>query len=1515
MQYIFLTGQKIISSLLILVSLLTISSLSAAAQENTTQLKFKQLTTTDGLSQSYVFSIVQDKHGFMWFATQDGLNRYDGFEFVHYRHNVDDPKSLADNYVRTLFIDSNDNLWVGTKNGLSKYDAQKNNFINFRHEEDRESESLSDNVIWDIYEGKTQNEENEFLVSTSTGLHRFNPDSKTFTKVTVKQFENSFNEVKTIFQDENNDYWLGSFDNGIYLVNQSFTLAKHIQTSTSKSASAKWNLSLKANSLYDMKKIEEQYWLATDKGLYILDQQFQVAHHITHKSSNGRLLSDQIRAIELNNNGNIWLGSNKGINSINQITLDINEIDLSSSISGSFDIPWIMSSFKDSANNIWLGTYGGGIQFSSSHSNLFQNGPSENVVSDRWISSFAESFDGNIWFNNEQGELFFKEPISNDITHIPLPIEVAQIRNKNKNSIWLKSYEQTLHELNLADHKLINHPKWSPSNNQYQELVAIGNSICQIDTQGHLSCYDSERETTRSNLPDGENSISLIEKGEGNNIVLLTDSKVIYSYELGAPSFSAVFSLMESEYKDFEIKHIAYKKDNLWLASNGQGIVHINLLTNNSTLFNESNSLNNSFIADIIVSKRDNLWFATNNGIGVISGESKSSKLFDSDYNLQGIEFISYSSLYTQENDIFFGSPNGYYKFSANDVFHTPQKIKPPVLRDISIANKSITTINEYKHVSSALDFTFLKKVAINYLDFPLSIEFTSPNASLPNQTKYKYRLKGLEESWVETTIANRRATYTNLSPGTYLFEVEVFDTFNPKISERTQLEIEILPPLWLTNSAKFIYGLAAILMVLYFVQQWRHRRQYHLQIKKSEERLKLSLWGSGDEMWDWNIKTKKIFRSNIWGILEFPQDGTRNVGTEQTNIHPNDIPRVKDALNEHFDKKTEHFEITYRVKDKQEQWVWVLDRGKVVERDDKDKPLRMTGTLKDISHIKKAEERLKLFAKCIENISEAVIIYDRQFNIVDVNKSFIRITGKSKASMLGKQIKFNRYPDSFTQAIKKHLVMHGSWQGEIESRRGQDETYYTDLTLDVIRDESSNISHFVGVFSDITARKKSESDLRKLANSDTLTGLPNRSFFQANQQRLVKNKIPHALLVFDLDNFKKINDSMGHQVGDMILIEVAKRIVKIGSKRNSVYRLGGDEFSVIIENTNDIHTITSLAKDILKLIAQPLKVRNQEIVLYSSVGIVLYPEDGATPAELLKNADTAMYHAKDSGGNRYQFFSDSMNKQAVKRMQIETLIRHGLKEDYFSVFYQPKIEIATGKVAGMEALVRFETPTKGIISPVVFIPVSEETGQIIDIGEIVLRKSCYAAKKWVDAGLFDGRVAVNLSAVQFTQPNLPKMIATILEESGLPAKHLELEITEGTVMDSPQQAIDTMLQIRSMGIHLSLDDFGTGYSSLAYLKKFPLNTLKIDKAFVDDIEISEQGRNMVATIVTIAHNLGMQVVAEGVETNNQLSFLSGLACEQLQGYLYSKPLPESEFQKYLLSYQITDQSTSMLKS
>ena len=1509
----------------------SVNTKNTVIESNESLLKFSQLTTLDGLSNSNVFGITQDHQGFIWFATEDGLNRFDGKNFITYRHNANNKHSIAGNIIRKVFIDSENTLWIGTDNGLSRYNLELDNFDNFINKPNDES-SLQDNVIWDIYQNKEKSD-SLLWISTTEGLHTLSVKTETqdvkFERIKVRNYNDRIREIKTIFQDKKGTYWLGSFDNGIHL------LSSNLNYSGTLKKQNKFHLVIDANALYDMKTIDNQYWLATDNGLYIVDDRYQLISHVTEQAkkntNNQALLSNNIRAIAQLDENHVWLATHNGLNTINLLNNNIESYQ-SSSKPNSISENWLMDIYRDNNNNMWLASYGAGINQHSPLTSLFHHRLASNGNQTYRVESFAETSDGLIWFSTEQQGLFnlsFKN--EKNINHIELNLEsgIEQIVADESNYIWLYTKNGELFEYRQNHKKLIKHNKW---NNQNQNdlnnhLINIKNSLFYLKN-GALYSYDTITQQFQHNSFKTEklNFIN-IQKDKQNKLWLLSTQNEVYLYNYLDKSLLKIKGKFPASFKNTGEESFKVSENWIWLSSNSQGIALINKISNEITLFNY-NMFKGSNITSIEIDEVENAWLATNTGLSLINPTTKKISNFDSDFGINTPQFYNRTAFNSKNDQLFFGSSNGFYQFTPDQILQTKQNTPAPIFTNLYVVNKKIKVHNndfnllEKNTYTTKKQLNSLDKVELAYKQSPVSFEFTSPNTKLPHQLRYRYRLLELENKWVDaavdTGIYNNRATYTNLSPGDYIFEVQAYDIYTPSEAKTSQLNVRILPPWWLSIGMMIVYGVLVLLFLTYVFQQYRNKQLYNSQIKESEERLKLSLWGSGDEMWDWNIITDKIYRSNIWGILDFPLDGTRNKTTEtdsvgkiKTNIHQHDIKRVKVALEEHFAEKTEHFEATYRVKNKHNRWVWILDRGKIVERDDANNPTRMTGTLKDISQIKQAEERLKLFARCIQNISDAVVIYDRQFVAVDVNKAFQRITGKERSQMIGRSLTFSQYPKSFTQNIKKHLVNEGSWYGEIESIRADGSLYLTDLNIDIIHDENNNISHFVGVFSDITKRKETEAELRKLASSDTLTGLPNRSYFQANQARLVKSNISHALLVFDLDNFKKINDSLGHQIGDAILCQVAQRMLTLGRKQDTVYRLGGDEFSIIIEGTNDIHTITSLAKDILRTVALPFKIKNQEIVLYSSIGIVLFPEDGITGHELLKNADTAMYHAKGSGGNKYQFFSESMNKQAVKRLQIESLIRHGLKDDSFSVYYQPKIEIATGKVAGMEALVRFETPSKGIISPVVFIPVSEETGQIIDIGEIVLRKACFATKQWVDAGLFDGRVAVNLSAVQFTQNNLVTLIADILKESKLPAKHLELEITEGTVMDSPQAAIDTMLQIRAMGIHLSLDDFGTGYSSLAYLKKFPLNTLKIDKAFVDDIEESEQGRNMVATIVTIAHNLGMDVVAEGVETNQQLSFLSGLRCELLQGYLYSKPLATEHFQKYLLAHQITSKSTS----
>ncbi|MCK8126865.1 GGDEF domain-containing protein [Pseudoalteromonas sp. S1610] len=689
-------------------------------------------------------------------------------------------------------------------------------------------------------------------------------------------------------------------------------------------------------------------------------------------------------------------------------------------------------------------------------------------------------------------------------------------------------------------------------------------------------------------------------------------------------------------------------------------------------------------------------------------------------------------------------------------------------------------------------------------------------------------------------------------------------------------------------------------LLLIYFLTVFHSLKRSHSQLQQSEKRLKSTVEGSGDTLWDWNIKTGKVIRINDKYVLnnnnlvEFPPN--------KSLIHPRDLTHVDYLLKKHFAEESTFFEATYRIKDSFGKWHWVLDRGKIIEKDANLSPLRMTGTVRDISQLKSTEERLNLFAKCVESLTDALAIYDKDFKLVDINPSFLTLFGGVREQYLKKEFHLAGYDKSYIETIKDTVRKHEHIQEEVKLRNSDHALLPFEISIDEIKNAQNQITNYVVVYSDLTERKKTESELNNLSNRDRTTSLPNRNLFFSDLKKLAKQHSHHALLVFDLDNFKKINDSLGHQLGDSLLAKLAMRLNKLTRENDVFYRLGGDEFALVMSNTNDILTITRMAKQFLAAIATPFKMAGHELAITSSVGIVLFPEDGNTPEILLKNADTAMYHAKKKG-NSYLFFNDTMNRQAVKRLQIENLMRFGLKEDHFEVYYQPKMNIRTGKLAGMEALVRFITPKKGVISPGVFIPIAEETGQIIEIGEVVLNKACRDVKQWLDAGLFNARVAVNLSAKQFSLPDLTSRIDVILQKNELPSYFLELEITEGTVMDDPQEAIAIMRSLSARGIHLAMDDFGTGYSSLAYLKQFPLNTLKIDKAFIDDMK-TERGRNMVDSIVTIAHNLDLHVVAEGVEQASQISILEELNCETLQGYYYSKPLSKDEFTAFLKQQQ-----------
>ncbi len=478
-------------------------------------------------------------------------------------------------------------------------------------------------------------------------------------------------------------------------------------------------------------------------------------------------------------------------------------------------------------------------------------------------------------------------------------------------------------------------------------------------------------------------------------------------------------------------------------------------------------------------------------------------------------------------------------------------------------------------------------------------------------------------------------------------------------------------------------------------------------------------------------------------------------------------------------------------------------------------------------------------------------------------------------------------------------MLRTGVWSGEIWTKRKNGENYPIWLSLYSVKDENNVTTHFVGIFNDITGRKAAENQLKKLAHYDTLTGLPNRSQFTERLKWTIevshRDNQQAALMFLDLDRFKLVNDTLGHQAGDQLLIEFAKRMITNVREVDTVSRLAGDEFTIILNNIKSPEEAGHISRKILDSLKNPIQLQGRDIFVSTSIGIALYPNDGTTANQLIKNADSAMYHAKERGRNNFQFFSSFMNQKVLDELEMETNLRQALKNGEFSLNYQPQFDLKNQKMIGLEVLLRWKHPILGLISPSVFIPHAEKSDLIITIGEWVLRTACEKSMSWQAQGLQPIRIAVNLSGMQLKQHDLIYRIKKILHDTKLPPQLLELELTEGVLMDNTETTISTLRELKNMDIRLSIDDFGTGYSSLSYLKRFPIDTLKIDQSFVRDITIDEDDHAIASTIISMAHNLRLKVIAEGVETKEQLDMLHDKNCDEVQGYYFSPPLNETK--------------------
>jgi diguanylate cyclase (GGDEF)-like protein/PAS domain S-box-containing protein len=677
---------------------------------------------------------------------------------------------------------------------------------------------------------------------------------------------------------------------------------------------------------------------------------------------------------------------------------------------------------------------------------------------------------------------------------------------------------------------------------------------------------------------------------------------------------------------------------------------------------------------------------------------------------------------------------------------------------------------------------------------------------------------------------------------------------------------------------------------------------------------MDLAFEGNRDTIWDWDFIQNKLYISERWrDIVGFTNINVDDKIQEwKARVHPEDIHTLIRKIVENKQGLSDYLDDTHRVKHHDGHWIWIHMRDKCQFNKHGD-AIRMTGTQSDVTQETNLRLKNRQLAQIIEQTNDSIISTDLDGYIASWNAGSENLFGYVYEEVIGKHISL-LYPQDTANAFEEvieELLQSGKYNSDVYFKDKYKKIIPASLSLSLLKDERGHALNMIGYINDISKRKEAEKELliqkrtlRYQAHHDVLTGLPNRMSFSEKLEQCLKNADRSntilALFFIDLDHFKEINDSLGHGVGDKVLKKVTKLLKEALRIGDTLSRLGGDEFTVIAQNLLNKEDASYLAEKILKILKEPLIIDEHVLYVSSSIGISLFPSDGEPTQDLLKYADAAMYRAKDEGRNNFQFYSAEMTQHALQRIVMESNLRKAISNQELVVYYQPQINGHSNTLIGMEALVRWKHPQQGFIFPDSFIPLAESTGIIIDIDYFVMKTAMQQFVKWYKEGMNPGRLALNLSVKQLKNSKFIEMLTRMLQETECKTEWIELEVTEGQIMSNPEEAIKVLRQISDMGIELAIDDFGTGYSSLAYLKKLPIDKLKIDRSFIIDLPNNEEDEGIAKAVIALAKSLNLKIIAEGVETVEQKDFLVQNGCVNIQGYFYSRPIPNDEMEHFL---------------
>jgi len=1483
-----------------------------AAQAYERDFYFQRLDSGSGLAQNSVGVIVQDSRGYIWVATQGGLHRYDGYNLQRFQHDPDRTDSLPDNLITALADAGDGKLWVGSNSG---------GLVLFDPDHDRVLPLPRTTIAPDSHVYALQAlPDHALLVAGARGIERLGGSGATPRRLWSSGDGDS---VVTMFAH--------CPDGAVYAATVHTVLALADNASHTRELA---NPADPVNALYCDQR--GRLLLGDRNGLARLDRS---SGALTRLPLPG--LGARVTHIIEDHAGRLWLSlDGAGLLRVNIDGTTTAVAPPRVDIAGSLPEGAIDDLFIDRSGLLWVGTEAHGVAWTDPDGAPFHTivnlAPNADASGGNHLRTFYEAPDGSLWLGAVGDALVHYIPASGTFESFGDVLARALTPARSNTGKAGKA-----------------EPSPAPADSRsplrvYAIVPDAQGHLLLASSHGLLSFDPKAQRATLLSLPGDDGAIqsapdirALLRARNGDlwlaqyedGLLQYRDGNLVHHYRARAGAADALAS-------DLILTLAEDRLGRIW-AGTVDGLSLVDPVAQKVRSFREqpgrSDSLSGHTVADVMVGKdatvwvgtlsgldrllwiddagahfrryglaqglpdatmycmledaRGDIWFSTNLGIGRLDPRDGNVRAYRSSDGLQGDEYDAGACLALHDGRLAFGGVHGF------DVLDTAalksSSFRPPVvITGLRIGGQNAPV--------PAPGDPMLRVPASAR---SLHADFAALDYAAPLRNHFRYRLVGYDDNWLDIDTRHT-ATWTNLEAGDYRLEVQGRSR-NGAYGAAAVLPLRVQAYWWSSLAMRALYAAVLALIVLVLLLGWRGKRLEELhhqkQLRLREDRLRLALWGSGDEFWDWDLQAGMMFRLGADSLPgghreeSIAIDDWRNFA-----VHPDDLERVEHALAEHVTGNSDHFEAEHRLMNTRGDWVWVISRGKIVERDEAGKPARICGTARDISALRAAERDRRIAAEVIRSMTEAVTVTDLHFRFISVNPAFTRMTGYAEDEVMGRDaalLNCRQHAPEIYRHMRQVLAESGHWRGEMWQRRKDGEEFLCWIEINEVRDSSGQPTHIVCVLTDITDRKRVEQELRYLANYDTLTGLPNRTLLGERLGHAIINarrgnhKV--AVLFIDLDRFKHVNDSMGHAAGDRMLKAAGARLRQVVRERDTVARLGGDEFTVILEEVVGVRDAEDMAQRLIEAFQSPLGMGGaQEAVISPSIGIAMYPDHGQVPTDLLKYADTAMYQAKERGRNTYTVYQARMDTLARDRARMIAALRRALERHEFAVVYQPKMAIGNGRITGCEALLRWNNAELGAIPPAVFIPLAEEIGLINEIGEFVLVNACAALRDFREAGLRGLSMAVNLSAAQLERPELTLRMCEILAEFDIAPDQLELELTESMVMANAEQSVRILGELKSIGVRVAIDDFGTGYSSLAYLKRLPIDTLKIDQEFVGDVTIDPDDAAITSTIITMAHSLDLNVIAEGVETPEQLAFLRAQGCDEIQGYWLSMPLP-----------------------